>query len=283
MPLKLERVNYSELNSKQKENYNFHKVASALADYGYDSMRLNNDWQGADFIAVKNDEMLKVQLKGRFTVDKKYIGKNIYIAFSENNIVKIYDHDEAVSILPDNIKQSDSWSIHGGYSWGKTPIMYSNVIRILNNDLISETNREQILSSVKKGALMSDCKVYRYRLWRIWEEAKPKVMFIMLNPSTADGKMDDPTVRRCISFAKSWGYGGLYVANLFAYRSTQPKDLLEQTDVVGLDNSFHLKEMSKKCEIAVCAWGNSKIVNKLTPLLIGKIQIMHFYEELENR
>ena len=68
-----EKIDYNSLNSKQKENYNFHKVASALADYGYDSMRLNNDWQGADFIAVKNDEMLKIQLKGRFTVDKKYI------------------------------------------------------------------------------------------------------------------------------------------------------------------------------------------------------------------
>lgn len=122
------KIDYSQLNSKQKENYNFHKVASALADYGYDSMRLNNDWQGADFIAVKNDEMLKVQLKGRFTVDKKYLDKEIYIAFIENNVVKMYDHDEAVNMLPDNIKQSDSWSIHNGYSWGKTPIIYDSII-----------------------------------------------------------------------------------------------------------------------------------------------------------
>ena len=122
------KIKYSQLNSKQKENYNFHKVASALADYGYDSMRLNNDWQGADFIAVKNDEMLKVQLKGRFTVDKKYIDKSILIAFIENDIVKIYDHDEAVDILPDNIKNSDSWNIHGSYSWGKTPKIYSPII-----------------------------------------------------------------------------------------------------------------------------------------------------------
>jgi hypothetical protein len=123
-----EKVSYGALNSKQKENYNFHKIASALADYGYDSMRLNNDWQGADFIAVKNDEMLKVQLKGRFTVDKKYLGKKIYIAFIEDNIVKIYEHDEAVNMLPDNIKQSDSWNIHGSYSWGKTPKIYDSVI-----------------------------------------------------------------------------------------------------------------------------------------------------------
>ena len=125
----LKKIDYNQLNSKQKENYNFHKVASALADYGYDSMRLNNDWQGADFIAVKNDEMLKVQLKGRFTVDKKYIDKEIYIAFIENNVVKIYDHDEAVNMLPDNIKQSDSWHINGGYSWGKTPKIYSLIIQ----------------------------------------------------------------------------------------------------------------------------------------------------------
>jgi hypothetical protein len=91
-------------------------------------MRLNNDWEGADFIAVKGDEMIKVQLKGRFTVDKKYIGKDIFIAFIENNIVKMYDHDEAVNILPDNIKQSDSWSKHGSYSWGKTPKIYDLII-----------------------------------------------------------------------------------------------------------------------------------------------------------
>ena len=123
------KIDYNQLNSKQKENYNFHKVASALADYGYDSMRLNNDWQGADFIAVKNNEMLKVQLKGRFTVDKKYIDKEIYIAFIENNVVKIYDHDEAVNMLPDNIKQSDSWNKYGSYSWGKTPRIYSPIIQ----------------------------------------------------------------------------------------------------------------------------------------------------------
>ena len=124
-----EKVDYNKLNSKQKENYNFHKVASALADYGYDSMRLNNDWQGADFIAVKNDEMLKIQLKGRFTVDEKYIDKSILIAFIENDIVKIYDHDEAVNMLPDNILDCSSWSEKGGYSWGQTPKIYNSIIK----------------------------------------------------------------------------------------------------------------------------------------------------------
>lgn len=126
--INLNKVEYQNLNSREKENYNFHKVASALADYGYDSMRLNNDWQGADFIAVKGDEMIKVQLKGRFTVDKKYLGKDIYIAFLEKNIVKIYNHDKVVSILADGVLNSISWKEKGNYSWGKTPEKYNSFI-----------------------------------------------------------------------------------------------------------------------------------------------------------
>tara|TARA_B100000427_G_C15456358_1_gene571987 strand:- start:674 stop:1057 length:384 start_codon:yes stop_codon:yes gene_type:complete len=127
----MEKINYNDLNSKQKENYNYHKTASALADYGYDSMRLNNDWQGADFIAVKDDEMLKVQLKGRFTIDKKYIGKNIHIAFIEDDIVKFYKHDDAVNKIPENVSNSSSWADKGSYHWGKTPEFYRDIIRIL--------------------------------------------------------------------------------------------------------------------------------------------------------
>ena len=87
--MEMKKINYRDLNSKEKENYNYHKTASALTDYGYDSMWLNNDWKGVDFISVKDDEMLKVQLKGRFTIDKKYIGKDIHIAFIEDDIIKI--------------------------------------------------------------------------------------------------------------------------------------------------------------------------------------------------
>jgi hypothetical protein len=125
----LNKVDYVKLNSKQKENYNFHKVASALADYGYNSLRLNDDWQGADFIAINGEDMIKVQLKGRFTIDKKYIGKEIYIAFIENNVIKLYIHDEAVNMLSNNIINSKSWSEKGGYSWGQTPKVYSSIIR----------------------------------------------------------------------------------------------------------------------------------------------------------
>ena len=86
------------------------------------------------------------------------------------------------------------------------------------------------VKNLNRGATFSKCKIYRYRLWRIWDAKKPTVLFIMLNPSTAGSTMDDPTIKRCIGFAKSWGYGGLYVGNLFAYRSTQPKGLLKLND-----------------------------------------------------
>ena len=129
--MQLNRVNYNELNAKQKENYNFHKVAAALAEYGYNSMRLNDDWQGADFIAVKGDDMLKIQLKGRFTVEKKYIGKDIYISFIEDGKIKIYEHDEAVNLLPEKTKNTISWAKRGGYSWGITPKQYESIIKVI--------------------------------------------------------------------------------------------------------------------------------------------------------
>ena len=129
--MNLKKIIYTELNSKQKENYNFHKVASALADYGYNSMRLNDDWQGADFIAVKGDNMIKIQLKGRFTIDKKYIGKDLFISFLEEGKVKIYNHDDALKLIPQNVKISKSWSEVGSYSWGKTPKYFNEIIVIL--------------------------------------------------------------------------------------------------------------------------------------------------------
>lgn len=115
----------------------------------------------------------------------------------------------------------------------------------------------------RSGAILSDDGVYRYQLWRIWDIEKPKVMFMMLNPSTADADIDDPTIKRCIGFAKSWGFGGLYVGNLFAYRSTAPKGLFDTPDPVGIDNQTHINQMVEKCDRVVVAYGNSKIVKKL--------------------
>ena len=129
MTIDLNKVSYKDLNSKQKENYNYHKVASALAEYGYDSMRLNNDWEGADFISVKGDDMIKIQLKGRFTLSKKYENKDLYIAFIEDGIIKLYLQDEALAIATSNITDSKSWLENGSYSMNQTPKHYSQVIK----------------------------------------------------------------------------------------------------------------------------------------------------------
>jgi len=126
--MKMDKVNYDDLNACQKENYNYHKVASALADYGYDSMRLNNDWEGADFIAVNGDDMIKVQLKGRLTADKKYLNKDLYIAFIEDGKVKLYKHDDIIPLMPESTLKSKSWAEEGAYSWGKTPDIYEEKI-----------------------------------------------------------------------------------------------------------------------------------------------------------
>ena len=137
------------------------------------------------------------------------------------------------------------------------------------------------VKNLNRGATFSKCKIYRYRLWRIWDAKKPTVLFIMLNPSTAGSTMDDPTIKRCIGFAKSWGYGGLYVGNLFAYRSTQPKGLLKLNDAEGKQNQTHLLEMSKLCKIGVCAWGNQSIINKIIPnYQLKNLSIPLFYIEL---
>ncbi len=88
-------VAYGDLNSRQQENYNFQKVAARLADYGFNCLRLTDDWQGADFIAchIDGETFLKVQLKTRLTIDKKYIGKELLIAFLEDENCYIYKHD----------------------------------------------------------------------------------------------------------------------------------------------------------------------------------------------
>jgi hypothetical protein len=125
------KIKYSKLNSRQKENYNFHKVSAKLADYGFNSMRLNDDWEGADFISINTNQMIKVQLKGRFTIDKKYIGKDLFIAFLESEEVKIYKHDDAVNMISDNIKDSKSWKDNGMYNWNKTPKIYNQIITVL--------------------------------------------------------------------------------------------------------------------------------------------------------
>ncbi|MDG5749158.1 hypothetical protein P8Q88_13335 [Qipengyuania sp. XHP0207] len=120
------RITYADLNSRQQENYNFQKVAAELADYGFNCLRLSDDWQGADFIAchIDGETFIKVQLKGRLCIDKKYLGKGIHIAFFHGDACYLYDHDALVQHLLDNSLIGDSsvtWHEKGGRSWPSPP------------------------------------------------------------------------------------------------------------------------------------------------------------------
>lgn len=106
------------------------------------------------------------------------------------------------------------------------------------------------------GAVISSCERYRYRLYRSWGPGK-RVGFVMLNPSTADETKNDPTIRRCIGFAQRWGYDGIEVVNLFAWRTTDPFGLdVQSCDIVGPHNDDAIKDAVLACDKIVCGWGN---------------------------
>jgi hypothetical protein len=106
-------------------------------------------------------------------------------------------------------------------------------------------------------ALFSPCRQYRYALWREWDSMfnRDFVMFIGLNPSTADEVKNDNTVTRCINFAKRWGAGAMCMTNLFAFRATMPADMKAQSEPIGTDNDLWLDRIAKEAKIIVAAWG----------------------------
>lgn len=106
------------------------------------------------------------------------------------------------------------------------------------------------------GAEISPCKKYRYTLWRVWDEKKPVCLFIGLNPSTADATQDDPTIRRCIDFAKRFGCGRLVMGNLFAFRATDPEEMKAyRGDPIGPENDYWLNRLYIGAHIRIAAWG----------------------------
>jgi hypothetical protein len=113
-----------------------------------------------------------------------------------------------------------------------------------------------------KGADFSEDRLYRYSLWRIWDESKPLVMFIGLNPSTADAENDDPTIRRVKSIAANLGYGGVYMCNCFSYISTNPAMLQAETLEAIMKNADVIKRVAERCTEIIFAWGNFDIVRK---------------------
>lgn len=108
---------------------------------------------------------------------------------------------------------------------------------------------------MERTARISDDGAYRYYLTRRWGPKAGYVVWVMLNPSTADGLVDDPTIRRCIGFTKGWGYDALAVVNLYALRSTDPKALLTHPSPVGHENHQHVKRWLNGADLAVAAWG----------------------------
>ena len=122
--MKLERIQYQELNPKQQEIYNFQKVAAVLADFGFNCIKLADDWQGADFLAYHKDggQTLKVQLKGRLYISKQYEGKEIYMTFPIDGNWYLVAHDELLKIIASSTPwlKSLSW-IEGGAYGAKSP------------------------------------------------------------------------------------------------------------------------------------------------------------------
>jgi len=110
--------------------------------------------------------------------------------------------------------------------------------------------------------------LYRYRLTRIWDPSKPLLCWVMLNPSTADHDTNDATIRKCISFARTWGYGGILVVNLFAYRSTDPDRLVKAKDPIGPFNETAVSTAVRSAGGVIVAWG------ALSPKLLAASAIM---------
>ena len=112
----------------------------------------------------------------------------------------------------------------------------------------------QLELGVERGAVFSEDRLYRYRLWRRWAPGRP-VLFVMLNPSTADETKNDPTVERCERRARAWGGTGLEVVNIFAFRATDPESMKKQVDPVGPLNDEAIVAAAMGASWVVCAWG----------------------------
>jgi hypothetical protein len=136
----------------------------------------------------------------------------------------------------------------------------------------AELFADALTGPIDYGARFSDDRVYRYRLWRLWDKSKPKVVFVMLNPSTADEVKNDPTVERCHRrvLAMKSEYGGVEVVNIFALRSTDPRALYEHKMPIGemtaiqtssggtyeQANDAFIRVALINAGMVVCGWGN---------------------------
>ena len=125
--LRLEKVEYEHLNSKQKESYNFQKLGSILADYGYTAYKIFDDYNGADIHAVRTTgEIIRIQLKSRITIDKKYLDKKLYIAFSDNSTWYCYPHDYMFKVITNHSKGANK---NGFRSIHYIPVWLTDILK----------------------------------------------------------------------------------------------------------------------------------------------------------
>lgn len=151
-------------------------------------------------------------------------------------------------------------------AFAKTPIFANRSMpgsNPITNSRAAEGEIDLFGVEMERGAELSDCGLYRYVLWRRWDKTKPRLIFIMLNPSTADARQDDATIRVCMGRARRMDMGGIRVLNLFAYRATQPADLDRVADPVGPFNDHYIERYlgmrdfgEGRAETMIAAWGD---------------------------
>jgi hypothetical protein len=131
--------------------------------------------------------------------------------------------------------------------------------------------RTHSADGTESTALYSRCEIYRYRLTRVWDDAGPHALFVMLNPSTASELRNDATVGRCEARARRSGFGAFSVCNLFALRATRPADLRRASEPVGHDNDRILLESALEAEVVICAWGVHGAFRDRGPTVAGRL------------
>ena len=128
------------------------------------------------------------------------------------------------------------------------------------------------MNYISASCKFSKSKLYRYSLRRTWAlGSRKQVLFIGLNPSSADSESDDPTIRRCVQFASSWGFNSLEMVNLFAFRATYPKDLFGDMDPVGLHNDGWIRKAHQRSSLTIACWGSSGLFKNRAEIVMNSI------------
>ena len=134
---------------------------------------------------------------------------------------------------------------------------------------------------IEKDADFSPCRTYRYALRRVWVPARPKLLYVMLNPSTADENADDQTVNNCVEHGRRFGFGHIAIVNLFAVRSSDQSILDQGGDVIGPENDQHIESEARTADQVVVAWGNGGVRKNrdvdVMELLLGIVDLVYCF------